>query len=310
MRKTQFLISALLLQTLAAFAAEEPTDESMVAAAGQTAVHWKNKIIDFVMAHGPALLGAMLVLTAGWILAGVVYRLVNRTLEKRRLEPPIRMLISRIVHIAVLAVALIVALETAGFKMTTLIAGISVAGVGIGLAMQGVLGNLVSGLVIIFTKPFRVGEYIDVIGEYGQVESIELFATILTHPDRSRLIIPNRKIVGEVLHNYGTIRQLDLSVGVSYNTDLRQALETVRDVLRANPRITKDIAPAVGISTLGDSCINIAVKPWVSVSDYGAAQGELYEALIERFRERRIEMPFPQREIRILNGNGSLAKAG
>ena len=309
MRKTQFLVCALVLQTFSAFSAEEPTDQSMVAAAGQTAVHWKNKIIDFVMAHGPALLGALLVLTAGWILAGVVYRVVNRTLEKRRLEPPIRMLISRIVHIVVLGVALIVALETAGFKMTTLIAGISVAGVGIGLAMQGVLGNLVSGLVIIFTKPFRVGEYIDVIGEYGQVEAIELFATILTHPDRSRLIIPNRKIVGEVLHNYGTVRQLDLSVGVAYDTDLQRALETVRDVLRENSRVAKEIAPAVGIITLGDSSINIAVKPWVNVNDYGMARAEIYQALVERFRERRISIPFPQREIRVLNGNGSVAKA-
>src|SRR5712692_9994091 len=94
---------------------------------------------------------------------------------------------------------------------------------------QGVLSNLVAGLTIIFTKPFRVGEYVEMVGVQGQVEVIELFTTTLTHPDRSKVVIPNRKIVGEVLHNYGTIRQLDMSVGVAYDTNLPDAIAILRD---------------------------------------------------------------------------------
>ena len=293
----------LLMQAASVFGAD-PAPTSAITSAGQTAVHWKDKIVDFVMERGPSLLGAIVVMIGGWIVAGMIYRIVDRTLQKRQLEPPVRMLISRVVHLIVLCLCVIVALDTAGFKMTTLIAGISVAGVGLGLAMQGLLGNLVAGLLIIFTKPFRVGEYIDIIGEYGQVANIELFSTILTHPDQSRVIIPNRKIIGEVLHNYGTIRQLDLSVGVSYDTDLPRALEAIRNVLRSNSRIVKELAPGVGIAGLGESAINIAVKPWVNTSDYGPATAELYEGIVEQFRERSINIPFPQREIRVLNGNG------
>jgi small conductance mechanosensitive channel len=296
-----------LIQAAAAFAAEQPQGNALTNATGQV-TRWKDKAVDFVIANGPALFGALVVMIGGWILAGIIYRIVDRTLKKRQLEPPICMLISRVAHLLVLGLALIIALDTAGFKMTTLIAGISVAGVGIGLAMQGLLGNLVAGLLIIFTKPFRVGEYIDIIGEYGQVANIELFSTVLTHPDRSRIIIPNRKIIGEVLHNYGTVRQLDMSVGVAYDTDLPKALETIRDVLRGNSRIVKEITPALGISGLADSSINIAVKPWVGVNDYGAAQAELYQSIIDRFRERNISVPFPQREIRILNGNDARQK--
>jgi small conductance mechanosensitive channel len=286
-------------------AEDSATGSSVTNAAAQAAVRYKDKTLDFLLQHGPALLGATLVMVAGWILAGVVYRLVDRALQKRQLEPPIRMLFARVANLGVLAMAFIVALDTAGFKMTTLIAGISVIGVGIGLAMQGMLGNLVAGLLIIFTKPYRVGEFIDIIGEYGQVSAIELFTTVLTHPDRSRIIIPNRKIIGEVLHNYGTVRQVDLVVGVSYNTDVPKALETIRDVLRGNSRVVKEITPAVGIAELGESSIGLAVKPWVAVADYGAARGELCEALVERFRKEKIEIPFPQREIRILNGHES-----
>ena len=169
--------------------------------------------------------------------------------------------------------------------------------------MQGVLSNLVAGLTIIFTKPFRIGEYIELIGVNGQVTSIEIFSTTLLHADRSRVIIPNRKIVGEVLHNYGQIRQLDLSVGVGYGTDLNQALAVVRDILSKNVRVLKDPAAVVGVAVLADSSIGIAVKPWVSVADYGPAGGELNQAIVEHFRAGRIEIPFPQHEVRMLSGN-------
>ena len=196
--------------------------------------------------------------------------------------------------------ALVVALGTAGMDVTALIAGVGVAGVGIGLAMQGILSNLMAGLTIIFTKPFRFGEYIEIAGVQGQVTSIELFSTTLLHADHSQVIIPNRKIVGEILHNYGHIRQLDLSVGVAYNTNISGALVIVRGVLTRNARVLKEPAPVVGVTMLADSSINIAIKPWTAVGDYGPAQAEIYQAIVEQFRANNIEIPFPQREVRML----------
>jgi small conductance mechanosensitive channel len=118
-------------------------------------------------------------------------------------------------------------------------------------------------------------------------------------------VIPNKKIVGEILHNYGTIRQLNLSVGVAYGSDLNAVLSLLREIVSTNPRVLKNPAPAVGITTLSDSAINIAVKPWTSVPDYGAAQAEIYQAIIDRFRAQQIEIPFPQREVRLLQNDNS-----
>ena len=168
--------------------------------------------------------------------------------------------------------------------------------------MQGVLGNLVSGLLIIFTKPFRVGEYIEIVGCYGQVNVIELITTVLIHPDRSRVVIPNRKIVGEILHNYGTIRQHEINIGVAYSTSLPEAIAVVQGVLEKNPKILKDPAPVVAVLDFGDSAITIAVRPWSNLSEFGPAAAEVKLAIVEAFRARRIEIPFPQREIRVLDG--------
>src|SRR5207302_2090895 len=202
-------------------------------------------------------------LAAGAMGARWLGRATDQWLEKRQIEPPIRMLAGRVIRLLVFALAAVLALDKCGVPIAPMVAGIGVAGVGLGLAMQHMLSNLVAGLTIIFTKPFRVGEYVEMVGVQGQVEMIELFTTTLAHADRSRVVVPNRKIVGEVLHNYGTIRQLDLSVGVAYGTNLPETVAAVRDILKQNPRVLKELTPGVGISTLTDSSINIAVKPWV-----------------------------------------------
>jgi small conductance mechanosensitive channel len=201
----------------------------------------------------------------------------------------------------VLAFTLVVALGQFGVQVAPLIAGIGVAGIGIGIALQGVLRNVMAGLSIIFTKPFRVGEYIELVGVYGQVTTIDIFSTTLMHADRSRVVIPNHKIVGEILHNYGTMRQLNLTVRVGYGTNLNDALAIANDVLQQNPHVLKQPAATVGISQLADSSIQISIGPWVKVDDFSSTPGELYQAIVERFRARSINIPFPQREVRLLN---------
>lgn len=263
-------------------------------------MQWKDKIVDYLVLHGAAMGGALVILIAGFAVARIFGKFAMQFLNSKDLEPPVRLLLVRVFKLVIIALSLVIALGTCGVEVAPLVAGIGVAGVGLGLATQGVLSNLVAGLLIIFTKPFRVGEYIEIIGVQGQVEMIELFSTILVHPDKSRIIIPNRKISGEVLHNYGTIRQLDLSVGVAYHTNLPEAIAIVRDVLKRNTRVLKEFNPGVGINTLADSSINLSISPWVAVPDYGAARTEIYQAIIEEFRARRVEIPFPHREVRML----------
>ncbi len=264
-------------------------------------VQWKDKIITLCVEKGPKLMTAIVILVVGGMVARVVGRFAQGWLNKRDLEPPVRILLTRVVKLIIFAMFAVVALGTAGIDTAPLVAGIGVAGVGIGLAMQGVLGNLICGILIIFTKPFRVGEFIEIIGVYGQVQAIDLFATILVHPDRSRVIVPNRKIVGEVLHNYGTIRQHDINVGVAYDTDLNKALAVIRGVLESNDKVLKDPAPVIAVVGFGDSSINIAVKPWSELKNFAAVRAEAHLALADAFRANKIEIPFPQREIRIIN---------
>jgi small conductance mechanosensitive channel len=206
----------------------------------------------------------------------------------------------RIARVAISLLFVIMAIQNLGVELLPLIAGLGVAGAGVALAMQGLLSNLFAGLSIIFTRPFRVGEYIGIVGEEGRVETITLFQTTLSHQDRSLIVIPNRKIVGEILHNYGKIRQVDVTVGVAYDTELNQALTVIQEVLRENARVIQDMTPVIGVRLLADSSINIAVKPWVTVQDYGPAGGEINKSILEAFREHGIVIPYPQREVRVL----------
>jgi small conductance mechanosensitive channel len=259
--------------------------------------------IDLLIKYGMQILGAIAILAVGLLLAKWAGNLAYKGLLKQEMEPPVRLLLVRVTKIIVLAFTLVVALGQFGVQVAPLIAGIGVAGIGIGIALQGVLRNVMAGLSIIFTKPFRVGEYIELVGVYGQVTTIDIFSTILTHADRSRVVIPNHKIVGEILHNYGTMRQLNLTVQVGYGTNLNDALAIVNDVLQKNSHVLKQPEPIVGISQLADSSIQISIGPWVKVDDFGSTPGELYQAIVERFRARRIDIPFPQREVRLLNGS-------
>jgi small conductance mechanosensitive channel len=261
----------------------------------------RKEVLKFLTDYGFKIVGAVIILTLGGLAARWIGKVTDDWLTKKHVEPPIRTLAVRVLRLLVFALAAVLALDKFGVQTAPLIAGIGVAGVGIGLALQGVLSNLVAGLLIIFTKPFRVGEYIQLLGVEGQVTTVALFSTTLLHADRSRVVIPNRKIVGEILHNYGTIRQLSLSVGVSYDTNINEALSVVREVLAQNPRVLKDPAPGVGVTSLADSSVNIAIMPWVAVTDYGPAGGELNKAILEEFRAKGIGIPFPQREIRVLN---------
>ncbi len=266
-----------------------------------TLQHAKQKIVDLSVEFGPKAVTALVILVIGFFVARWVASIMERWLFKLELEPPVRQLILRLLRVLVVGLFVVLALQNLGVELLPLITGLGIAGAGIALALQGPLSNLAAGLIIIFTKPFRVGEYVGMAGEEGRVEFIELFNTVLSHPDLSRIVIPNRKIVGEVLHNYGKIRQLDVVVGVAYSTDLNLALGAVNDVLKRNPRVLQDPEPVVRVTLLADSSINIAVRPWVPVPDYGLARGEVNKALVEEFRARGVSIPFPQREVRLLN---------
>lgn len=270
-------------------------------AAGAASPEVTDKIILYFVDHGLQILIAVLLMGIGVVVARWVGSFVQGWLRKKAFDEPISNLIVKVVKLLVVGFVGLMALGQMGVQITPLIAGIGVAGVGASLAMQGLLGNLVAGLTIIFSKPFTIGDYIEIVGAHGQVTGIELFSTTLLHMDNSRVIVPNRKFVGEILHNYGAVRQLDLTVGIAYDADLTLALATVEDLLKQNPAVLQTPPPVVGIAALNDSAIAVAVKPWVKVDDVVTAPAAIYRAVIEAFRAKKIEIPFPRRDIHLLN---------
>jgi small conductance mechanosensitive channel len=256
--------------------------------------HAQHVMIDLAIQFGPRVLVAAGIIFVGFFAARWVGRMLELGLVKFNLERPVQQLLVRIVRIFVVALFVVMALQNMGVQLLPLLAGVGVAGAGIALGMQGMLSNILAGLTIIFSRPFHIGEYISIGSEEGVVQSISIFNTVLSHWDRSHIVIPNRKIVGEILHNYGNIRQLDILVGVEYGTDLDQALAAVNDILRDSPHTLKEPAPIVAVNVLKNGVIGIAVKPWVNIPDYVAANGELPREIVKAFQRLNIVIPFPR----------------
>src|SRR5262247_2705670 len=263
-------------------------------------------IVEILTRYGMHLLAALAIVVAGLLVARWLGNVADARFQKTQMEPPMRILLVRAIKIIVFVMAFLVALDKFGFSVAPLVAGIGVAGLGAGLALQGVFSNLVAGLTIIFTKPFRVGEYIEIVGVRGDVSAIDLSTTTLIQADFSRVIVPNRKIVGEILHNFGTMRQLTLTVCVPHPTDLNLALQTARQVVMESARTLKDPVPSVGIAAVDDIGIKIEVQPWVRVPDVVAAEPELYQALVEAFRARGIGVPVTVHDVRLMNQAGAV----
>ena len=265
-----------------------------------TISHAKNTLIELAIRFGPRLFTALLIIIVGLFVSGWLSRWFSQFLGRRDLEPPLRLLLGRIVGAICVLLFALLALQNLGVELLPLLAGLGVVGAGVALATQGVLSNIVAGLSIILSKPFRVGEYIAIAGVEGVVESITLFSTTLGHVDLSRVVVPNRKVVGEILHNYGRIRQVVVSIGVAYDSDIPAVLELIRATLEANPRVLSEPRAVVQPMQFADSSVSIAVRPWVAVQDQVAATGEIYAAVLAALRARGVVIPPPQREVRLI----------
>lgn len=258
-------------------------------------------VVDLLVRYSFQVLAALAILFAGLLCARATGRFIQRSLAKTTIEAHLQRLLVRAGRGLVLLFTLVLALDKFGIQMTALVAGISVAGIAGGFAIQGVLANLAAGVSIMFSRHFRIGDYIEIGNVRGQVQSIDLSMTVLRTLEDARVIVPNRRIVGEIIYNYSAERRVTLSLEVSYGEDLDKVTSTLREVLSANPRVLREPAPEVGITKLADSGIEITLRPWCKAEDFWRVQYEVYRAILDRFQERRIEIPYPTREVRLVN---------
>ena len=206
-----------------------------------------------------------------------------------------------IVKTALLVVVIIAALDHLGIPTTSMLAVFGAAGLAVALALKDSLGNFASGVMLILFRPFKVGDFIEAGGISGVPEEIRIFHTVMRTPDNRQITVPNGHITSGAIINFSAkpTRRIDLVFGISYGDDLRHAKTIIENVLAADERILKDPEPLVALGELGDSSVNINVRPWVKTEDFWPVRADLLERIKLAFDEQGITIPFPQRELHV-----------
>lgn len=260
------------------------------------------KIEELIALYGMQVVAALATLVIGRLGAGLVRSLLQKAMTRAKVDQTLISFASSVSYIALMAFVVVSALGRLGFATTSFVAILGAAGLAVGLALQGSLANFAAGVLMIIFKPFRVGDFVEAGGTAGIVEEISIFNTVMKTPDNRKIIVPNASITGGNITNNSAnpIRRIDLVVGVSYGDDLDKVRRILEEILAADPRILKDPEPFVGVMELAESSVNFAFRPWVNAADWWPVRCELQETIKKRFDKEGICIPFPQREIHMV----------
>jgi len=261
-------------------------------------------IATFFVTYSFQLVGALIVLVIGLLVSSRVARLVTRTCDKHGLDVTLSRFLASCTKIIIIVAVAVICLGKIGISVTPFVAAIGALSLGAGLAMQGLLSNYAAGLNIILTRPFVVGDTIIVQGVTGIVKEVRLAQTILTDEDEVTILIPNRHIVGEIIHNSNDFKVVESTLGVAYNSDIDQVTSTIKAVLH-QLGVDTNRPPQVGIDEFGDSSINFGIRFWVPTDKYHQLRFRVNDELFKALHLAGIEIPFPQQEIRLLNSGKS-----
>jgi small conductance mechanosensitive channel len=262
-----------------------------------------------ITAWGLKAFGAILLLIAGRFVAGWARRATRTLLNRGKTDPILIPFVSGLVYYLLLAFVIIAVLGMVGIQTASLIAVLGAAGLAVGLALQGTLANFAAGTMLLIFRPFRKGDFIEAAGVSGSVDAINIFTTSLNTPDNVAIVIPNSSVWGQTIKNYAAnaTRRIDLLVGISYEDDIGKAIEAIHTILKADPRVLSDPAPAVAVSELGASSVDIIVRPWCKREDYGPLRCDLTRTFKEELEKAGCSFPFPQRDVHLYHAAGSAA---
>jgi small conductance mechanosensitive channel len=257
------------------------------------------KIQELAALYGIKIIAALVILIVGRWVAGTVKGLIARILNRRKIDPTIVSFIDNLCYIAMIAFIIIAAMAQLGIQTTSFIAVIGAAGLAIGLALQGSLSNFANGLLMIFFKPFRAGDYIEGCGTAGLVEKIEVFTTTLNTVDNKVIIIPNAKLMGDIITNYSTkpTRRVDVDFTVSFDNDIEKVRACLQDVVKSDSRIMTNPETLIVLKELKHGNMVFQVRSWVKGSDYWDVNFYLIEEVKKQFSIQGISMPVPFQNI-------------
>ena len=242
---------------------------------------------------------AIAIFFVGKIAARMISRLIEKGMRTAKADELLVDFIGNISYAILLVAVVLAAIDSLGVNVTSLMAIVGAAGLAIGLAMKDSLSNFAAGVMMIIFRPFKTGDYITAGGVSGSVDEIDLFATIMHTPDNQRIIVPNSAIMGGTITNTSALptRRLDLVFGIGYDDNIGQARDIIMAILNADERVLEDPAPGVAVGELGDSSVNLNVRPWCKSEDYWGLRADLLEGIKVKFDEAGISIPYPQQDV-------------
>lgn len=248
-----------------------------------------------------SIVAAIAILIIGKYAAKFMRNLLQKLLRKSNLDAAIVSFLGNLFYGLLLTLVVLMALGELGVQTTSFIAVVGAAGLAIGFALKDSLSNFASGVMILINKPFGIGDYIEAGGTAGTVNEIKLFATKLKSPDNKVIFVPNSSIIGGIITNYSAeeTRRVDMEFGIGYNDDIDKAKEVILKLLSKDDRVLKDPTPQIVVGSLGDSSVNIRVRPWVRKENYWGFFFDMTENVKKQFDAEGISIPFPQRDVHL-----------
>lgn len=259
-------------------------------------------IIDEIIKYGMKIGIAIFIIVAGFWLGSWLKGVIRKRMIKRNLDPSIREFALPVIDVVFKILVLLTAVNTVGIEITSFAAIMAGLAAGVGLSLQGSLSNLAGGLLIIMFKPFKVGDFIEALGNSGTVESISILYTTIVTVNQQVVILPNSSLLNNPIMNYSVkpTRRLDIKIGISYSDDVEKAQKILKDMLENDPYIIKDQPITVEVLEFADSSVNLAVRAFVKRDDYWDAYFKLYKQTKTVLDKNGISIPFPQTEMRII----------
>lgn len=264
------------------------------------AITFLNGLVEQAAGYLPSVVGAFVVLFVGLWLAGRIKKIVSAAMSKSgRIDATLSGFLSSLVHYGLIALVIITTLGVFGVPTTSFAAVIGAAGLAIGLSLQGTLGHVASGVMMLGFRPFDVGDFVDTAGVSGTVKHIGLFTTELATVDNKKIIIPNGMIFDAVITNYAgyPTRRVDFVFGISYGDDMKKAMELIKSEVEKESRAKTDPEPVIAVDNLGESSVDIICRVWVERADYFPVKWALTQAVKERFDAEGVSIPFPCRSV-------------
>jgi len=249
------------------------------------------------------LLAAVLVLVIGRWVAKALTRWLGRAIARADVDETLTRFLSSIVYMVLLVLVVLTALSTLGVNTTNFLAVFGAAGLAVGLALKDSLSNFAAGVMLVFFRPFKAGDYIEAAGIAGTVDSIKIFNTVLKTADNRVITVPNALIYADTITNFSAEdkRRIDLVIGIGYDDDIARAKALIQGVLGQEDRVLDEPPPAMLLVELGESSVNIAVRPWVMRADYGQVRSDLLEHIKRALENAGLSIPYPQRDLHIVD---------